>query len=244
MKNHFITALVAVSLLATLNSCSKEEQIDVKTVTTSSNPLDPYNFGYIDRGEGELYYYRDKVTSYSQANKNYLLLKSLSLEKYKNGELLDSVCNKDIAFRFENKGRKSHNKSAQWGTKPEVAEEHPPIITVNTDWSFTIKLSKMVSAIGFEINSPYKGVKYGITVRYFNTELNKVIPPTYTSYLYPPSDIGPQFGQPGSAMLRSIDSETPFNEIRITYEYLKYGEPAPPGTFDLLLAGFRYRLAK
>jgi hypothetical protein len=94
MNKHYITALVAVGLLATLNSCSKEEQVDIKPVTTSYNPLDPYNFGYIDRGEGELYYYEDSMTTYSQAGKNYLLMKPLSLEKYKNGKLLDSVCKK------------------------------------------------------------------------------------------------------------------------------------------------------
>lgn len=46
MKKLFLYASVAVWLMATLNSCSKEEQADLKPVTLSLDPRDPGNYGY------------------------------------------------------------------------------------------------------------------------------------------------------------------------------------------------------
>lgn len=245
MKRLFIIPVVAVGLLVTLISCNKEEVSDLKPQTTAAHPLDPNDFGYIDMGEGELYYYEDSVTAYTQVKDSYLKLKPLSLDKYKHGELLDSVCNNDIAFVFENQGRLSKDKSKLWGLRPRAVDPYPPFVTVNTDWSFTIKLSKMVHAVGFEFNSLYQGTKYGITVRYFNTELNQAIPPAYTSYIEAPGGfLAPWLGEAGGALLRSIESATPFNEIRINFEYLGAGMPPPPGQFDLMLTGFRYKLAE
>lgn len=244
MKGLFIIPFVAVGLLVTLNSCNKDEVSELKPQTTAAHPLDPNNFGYIERGEGELYYYEDGLTIYTQANANYLKLRPLSLKKYKQGELLDSVCNQDIAFRFENRGSLSKDKSELWALKPRVADPYPPFITINTDYALTIKLSKMVKGVGFEFNSPYKGTGYAITVSYFNTALNKVIPNALTSYLRPAGGIlGPELGSAGGAMLRGIETEMPFDEIRIVFHLGSVSQPPPPGKFDLMLAGFRYKLA-
>jgi len=245
MKASISHALAVICMIATLNSCSKDEQADIKPSTVAEHPLDPEGYGFYELPEGEFVYYLDKVYAYTQAGKNYLKLKPLSLKNYKNGMLLDSICNKDIAFRFETKGRISFDKSELWGRKPRVADEYPPFITFNTDYLFIIKLSKMVNAIGVEFNSPYRGVRYGITFRYFNTKLNKEIPPAYTSYLYPADeDLGPVLGSPGNAYLRSIKSETPFDEIRVEYSFGSTSNPPPSGKFNLLLAGFRYELAE
>jgi hypothetical protein len=245
MKRLFIIPVVAVGLLVTLISCNKEEVSDLKPQTTAAHPLDPNNFGYIDRGEGELYFYEDSMTVYTQANANYLKLKPLSLKKYKQGDLLDSVCNPEIAFVFENRGRLSKDKSELWALKPRVAEEYPPFVTINTDYLLTIKLSKMLKGIGFEFNSPYLGTKYGITVRFFNSKLNKVVPNALTSYLAPAGGLlGPQLGSAGGAMLRGIETEMPFDEIRIVFHLGSVSQPPPPGKFDLMLAGFRYKLAE
>ena len=70
-----------------------------------------------------------------------------------------------------NRGRKKHDKSAIWGVSPWVVVKDPPIITVTSvDHVFSIKLSKMVKAFGLEVNTPYKGIKYEVTVSYWNNK--------------------------------------------------------------------------
>jgi hypothetical protein len=133
MRNHLTTAFLAVGLLATLNSCSKEDKVNLKPVTSSDNPLDPGNNGFYQVVPGELYYYNDSITTYSRATEHYLQLKPLSLEKYKNCTSLDSVCNKDLALYFESKALKTQDKSALWAEVPRVSAEHPPIVTVNSN---------------------------------------------------------------------------------------------------------------
>ncbi|MGN7205519.1 hypothetical protein ACTHQF_14690 [Pedobacter sp. SAFR-022] len=254
MKKHFLKALVAVGLITTLNSCTKDDEIQPKEkniLQTSLNddlppynPLDPNGFGYIPSEDGELYYYRDSVTSFGQAeNRKYLAFKPLSLAKYKNGELLDSVCNKDLALRFESKARKTHNKEVKWGNKPVVADEFAPIITLSMGNTMTIKFSKMVTAFGFEFNSPFKGFGYGITTAFRNSKLNKQLRPSYTSYLTESSVTKPLIGMTGGATLRASESQTPFDEITITFG-TGFSAPTLNPPYDISLGGFRYKLAK
>ena len=247
MKRLILINFVAVGLLATFTSCTKEESLALKPDAVAAHPLDPDGYGFYEKGQGEIYYYETQVTAYTQIKEGYLKLKPLSLDKYKKGELLDSVCNQDIAVVFETPGRLSKDGSKPWGPPTRTAEPYPPIITVNTDWSFTMKLSKMVHAIGFEFNSLYQGTKYGVTVEYYNSKLNKVVEPTFTSYIEDPatSTQPPWLGTAGGALLRSIDSElTPFDEIRIRFHFVSSSLPPPTGQFDLMLAGFRYKLAE
>lgn len=247
MKRFMLITFVAVTLLATFTSCTKEESTTLKPNTVAAHPLDPDGYGYYDKGQGEIYYYETQVTAYTQIKEGYLKLKPLSLDKYKKGELLDSVCNQDLAIVFETPGRLSKDKSKPWGPPTRTADPFPPIVTVNTDWSFTMKLSKMVHAIGFEFNSLYQGTKYGVSVEYYNSKLKKVVEPTYTSYIEDPAtSIQPLWmGAAGGAMLWSIDSElTPFDEIRVMIGYTRASEPPPTGQFDIMLAGFRYKLAE
>jgi hypothetical protein len=241
MKKTFVNALVVVGLLATLSSCSKEDQADANSVKTSSI-LDDVD--YINRGDGEIFYFDDSVTTYSQASKNYLLATTpLNLEKYKNGALLDSVCNKDIALVFESKARITQDKSALWGSVPRVASEHPPIVTVNTDDAvYSIKLSRMVTAFGLELNSPFKGFGYGVTVSFWNSKLNYKVPHANTLYLHGTTKYDTQFGDPGGAEMWGVKSEIPFDEIRIDFEE-RYETPGV-GPFEISLAGLRYKLAK
>jgi hypothetical protein len=244
MKKHFLKALVAVSLFATLSSCSKDDKIDLKPITKSSHPLDPYNFGYIDLGDGELYYYEDSLSSFSKASQKYLGLTSpLSLDKYKNGAQLDSVCNKELSLYFESKVLKAHSKSEKWGVTPGVSEEYAPTVTIKSGIETKIKLSKLVSMFGFELNSPYKGLAYGITVTYWNSKLNMKIPYSVTSYLEGTNEFGTRFGSSGGAMLYGLQSVVPFDEIRITFE-TSFTAPTLNPPFDISFAGFRYKLAK
>lgn len=164
---------------------------------------------------GELYYYEHSVTAFSETSKNYLKMTPLKLEKYKNGELLDSVCNKDLALRFEVIARKTYNKEVKWIIKPKVADEFTPIITFTMGNTMTIRFSKMVSAFGFEFNSLFKDGEYGVTITYRNTKMNKVIPPTYTSYIRQNYIGNPALGMTSGAMLKAIESQTPFNEVTI-----------------------------
>jgi hypothetical protein len=245
MKKHYVTALIAVGLLATLNSCSKDEGIEKSTkqqAVSGYNPLDPEGYGYIDNGNGELYWYEDSVTSFGQASKNYLTMSPLKLDKYKNGELLDSVCNKDLALRFEVKARKTYNKEVKWGIKPKVVDEFTPIITFTMGNTMTIRFSKMVSAFGFEFNSLFKDGEYGITTTFRNTKLNKVIPPTYTSFIKQNNVGNPTLGMTSGGWLRAIESQTPFNEVTIQFDAGNASTLNPP--FDISFGGFRYKLAK
>jgi hypothetical protein len=247
MKKQFITALAAVALLATLNACSKDDspEPNKKPLTTSYNPLDPGGFGYITLPEGEFYYYEDGMTAYDEAGKNYLAgTLPLSLTKYKNGELLDSVCNKDLALYFEHKVRKTYDKENKWGYKPRVAEEITPIVTFSAGNETTIKLSKMATAFGLEVNTPFKGKEYNVTVRFRNSKTNYSLPHAYTRYLnHVRADGQPALGLPGGAYLWAYRSDIPFDEISITVGE-RASEPTQGAPFDISLAGFRYKLAE
>lgn len=244
MKKNLINALIAMVLFATLSSCSKEEQVDIKSAKISQNPLDPDGDGMIFLPEGEVYYIEDSVSLYGQVGTKYLLLKPLSLEKYKNAALLDSVCNQDIAMRFDVKGRKSHDKSILWGEKPWVAEEYPSVITFRIGNTLTIRFSKMLTAFGYEFNSPFTGERRAIESTFRNSKLNKVIQPVTISYTGNLPTNRPPLGMPGGAHLRALESQTPFNEVTIKFVANRANTPPPPGPFDITLANFRYKLAK
>jgi hypothetical protein len=242
MKKILLNALVVVSILATLSSCSKDEQLDIKPAASAYNPLDPNNNGYIALPEGEFNYYNDNMFTYTRVGKNYLLMKPLSLEKYKNGSLLDSVCNEDIAIRFETKAVKTYDKTAPWGAKPRVVNEYAPIVTITGGVTITIKLSKMATAFGFELNSLFKGYGYGITADFWNSKLNYKIPNSYTSFLSDDTRFGPVLGSPGGALITGVKSKVPFDEIRFTFEPGFAPSVYPP--LNISLGGFRYILAK
>lgn len=249
MKKHVINALVAVGLLATLNSCSKDEQAELKPITSSAHPLDPGNYGYYQVETGENYFYNDSISTFGRATQNYLKLKPLSLEKYKNGALLDSVCNQDLALYFESKALKTHNKSALWAVVPRVSNEHPPILSVNsTDHIFIIKLSKMVTAFGLEVNSPFKGEGLGVNISFWNSKLNMMVPEGGGTRFLNGSGGGFDilFGNPGGAHIWGVDvtKTNEFDEVRITFEAIRSLDPPPVGPFDISFAGFRYKLAK
>jgi hypothetical protein len=144
MKKHLIIALAAVGLLATLTSCSKEEQAEsLKPAKLMGHPLDPGNFGYYQVVTDEIYFYRDSLSSFARPTENYLKMKPLAIDKYRNGALLDSVCNKDLALYFNSKAQKTHDKSLLWGESPMVSNTHPPLLTLkSTNHIFTIKTSK------------------------------------------------------------------------------------------------------
>jgi len=252
MKKHFIIALAAVGLLATLNSCSKEkEQADLKPVKTMANPLDPANYGYYEVAHGENYFYNDSLTTFGLPTENYLKMKPLSLEKYKNGSLLDSVCNQDLALYFEGKALKTHKKTAPWGETSFVVNEHPPLLTLkSTNRIIKIKMSKMVTGFGLELNSFYKEPDnkiVGINVSYWNSKLNKMVDESEgTRYLGNGSFGMIPYGEPGGARLKGQNGKEKFDEVRIRFEYnpdLNQG-PTPVGPFEVYVTGFRYVLAK
>jgi hypothetical protein len=244
MRYFLSITLVALCLFVTLNSCSKDEQVN--DISTKASDELPNEFGYIERGDGELYWPKEVLTTYFQVKEKFLLVSMpLSLEKYKNGTFLDSACNQDIALRFDTKGLKTHDKSVAWGVKPSVVDEYPPIITFNIDNSLTIRFSKMVNAFSFEMNSPYKGFDYGLNYIFSNSKLKMSIAHTsYTSYLQPDSAIGSHLGQLQGARFIGVDSPIPFDEIKLKFVQIGLGAPPPPGPFDLSITGFRYRIAK
>lgn len=249
MRISISNVLVVIGLIATLNSCFKNEHTDTNSASiipakSAGEPAD--DLGYTELGDGELYWPKEGLTTYAQVKKKFLKVSSpMSLEKYKDGTSLDFVCNKDIELRFDSKGRITHNKSVAWGLMPNVAEEFPPIITFTIDNSLTILLSKMVNAFSFEMNSPYKGFEYGLHVDYLNSKLDTPIKHTsFVTYLYPDTTFGPNLGWPEGALFSAVDSPAPFNEIKIKFEQIEYGAPPPPGPFDLSVSGFRYRVVK
>jgi hypothetical protein len=240
VKKHILNALAVIALLVTLSSCSKEEKAVLKPVTTSSDSDLPY----IDRGDGEQYYPDEDRSSYSWVGKNYLLTTTpLSLEQYENGASGDSICNKEITLRFDAKGRKSHDKVNKWGTKPRVVEEYAPVVTFRIKESLTIKFSRLVTAFGVELNTPYKGRGYGITFQYRNTKLDRRLDFGSTRFLNATGPYEPRFGQPGGAELYAESSPEQFDEVTIVFEP-GLTAPSVNGPFDLSLAGFRYKLAR
>ena len=244
MKTNMIIVLVAVGLLVTLTSCSKEEQASIQPVMEISNPLDPDGDGRIDYPDGEIYIIQDSISLYGQAGTKYLMLKPLILKKYKNAELLDSLCNQDLAIRFDAKGRISHNKSVLWGIKPLVAEEYPSKITFNIGKTLTLRFSKMLTAFGYEFNTPFTGEKRGIESTFRNSKLNKVIRPVTVSYTGNLPTNTPELGTEGGALLRAMEGQKPFDEVTITFLGNNTQTPGSFGPFDITLAGFRYKLAK
>lgn len=249
MKKHFIIALAAVGLLATLNSCSKEEQLDLKSAKSMGHPLDPGNYGYYEVVTDENYYYNDSVSTFARPTANYLKMKPLSLDKYKNGALLDSVCNPDLALYFERKALKTDDKSSLWGAKPFVENEHPPLLTLNsTNRILTIKMSKMVKGFGLELNSFYKelgnSTTIGINVSFWNSKLNKMVENSAgTRYLHQPSFNMIPYGEPGGARVNGVNGKEEFDEVRIRFEY-NPDQATPVGPFEIYITGFRYELAK
>jgi len=244
MKKNFTFALVAMAIFATLSSCSKEEQAAIDPVMEASHPDDPDGDGIIFLPDGEVYYYLDSTSLFGEAGPKYLTFKPINLDKYKNGELLDSICNQDIAVRFDTRGLKSHSTSVLWAAKPRVAEEYPPLITFRVDSILTIKLSKMVTAFGYEINSPFTGTKRAIETTFRNSKTNKSVRPVVVNYTGNLVTNRPPFGLPGGALLSARESAMPFDEVVIKTIGINNQTPPPPGPFDITLAGFRYRLAK
>jgi hypothetical protein len=248
MKKHFINAFVALGMLATLSSCAKEEQTDLKPVKTMAHPLDPGNYGYYQVVIDENYFYNDSVSTFARPTANYLKMKPLSLEKYKNGSLLDSVCNQDLALHFEGKALKTHPKSALWGAKPYVENEHPPLLTLNsTNPIITIKMSKMLTGFGLELNSYYQELnkRVGINISLWNSKLNKMVEHSGgTRYLQSLSFEVIPYGLPGGARLDGLNGKEEFDEVRIRFEYNPNQPPPPIGPFEVYVTGFRYVLAK
>jgi len=251
MKIHFINALVAVGLLATLSSCSKEEQTDPKPVKTMAHPLDPGNYGYYQVVTDENYYYNDSVSTFARPTENYLKMKPLRIDKYKNGSLLDSVCNPDLALYFESKALKTHPKSTLWAAKPFVEDEHPALLTLNsTNPILKIKMSKMVKGFGFELNSFYNELgiskSIGINVSLWNTKLNKMVEHSggtrYLRSLGGPFGTIP-YGEPGGARVDGLNGKEEFDEVRIRFEY-NPPQGTPVGPFEVFVTGFRYVLAE
>lgn len=254
MKKHFLNALVAVVLLATLNACSKDDDVQPKNGDKQKksengdyptyHPQDPNGFGYYILPNGAYNFYQDSVIVYFEAQiPEYLSFKPLRLDKYKNGELLDSVCNQDLAVRFESKARKSHNKEVKWGVKPKVADEFAPVVTLTMGNTMTIKLSKMVMAFGYEYNSLFKDGEYSVTTRFRNSKLNKVIKPTFTNYIRQTSISSPDLGMTSGAMVVARESQTPFDEITITFG-TGFKAPTLNPPYQISFGGFRYKPAK
>jgi hypothetical protein len=245
MKLNLVNVIIAMGFLAVMSSCSKEEQAEVKPVRVSQNTSDPDpdGDGLTFLPEGEVYFIEDSVLIFGQVSTRYQLFKPLSLDKYKNGELLDSICNQDISVRFETKGRKSQDKSVKWGDKPWVADEFPPVITFRIGNTLTMKFSKMVTGFGFEYNSPYEGIRWSITPTYRNSQLNKTKPPVLTRFLGGLTTNRPPLGMPGGAVLTARESQMPFDQVTITFG-APLGQTTPgTGPYDITLASFRYKLA-
>jgi hypothetical protein len=100
----------------------------------------------------------------------------------------------------------------------------------------------MVTAFDLELNSPFEGLPYGITVRFFNSNLNYQMPHAYLSFLGSEVGPGPNYGAPGGAILSAIESETPFKVV-IEIE-TGFSDPPLTDPLEISLGGFRYKLVK
>jgi hypothetical protein len=101
----------------------------------------------------------------------------------------------------------------------------------------------MVTAFGYEINSPFSGTKRAIETTFRNSKLDKIIPDVGISYTGNLPTNRPPFGMPGGALLYAKKSHTPFDEITIKNVGNNNQTPPLPGPFYIILANFRYKLA-
>lgn len=238
MKKHFIIALAAVGLLATLNSCSKEDSVE-KPETTSKILATP------DTGEvvelNSIYY--------TIVNDNYLLNTPLSLDKYRSGERLDTVCNKELSISFNWQGGLETydrtNPNNKWGHKPHVVDEFSNrIVFTYTGPVLILKLSKKVTEFGIEYSSPYVGQRYNVTQSIWDKKKKTKIAEgrTITLNTKIPDHLA-WVGGPGGASLMAIKSTVPFDEVHMTITNPN-GVPFTRQNLNHIISGIRYKLSE
>jgi hypothetical protein len=237
MKKHFINALVALGLLATLNSCSKEDLVE-KNETTSKIMATPDTGEVVDLNS----------SFYTIVNDNYLLNKPLSLDKYRLGVRLDTVCNKELSISFNWPGGLAtydRTKPSKWGYKPYVVDEYSStIVFESTGTVLILKLSKKVTEFGMEYTQPYRGWRYNVTQSIWDKKKKTKIAEgrTITLNTKVPDHLA-WVGGPGGASLMAMKSTVPFDEVRMTITDPK-GVPFTIQNLIHIIGGIRYKLAK
>jgi hypothetical protein len=238
MKKHLLNGLVAVGLLATLNSCSKDESV-AKPETNSVLLAAPDTGQVVDLNK----------TIYTIVNDNYLLNTPLKLDKYRDGDKLDTACNKELSIAFNWPGIKRNNynpknPNVKWGYKPYVVDEYSSTIGFEyTGPVLILKLSKKVTEFGIEYLTPYYGWKYNVTQSIWDQKKNTKIADGRTITLntkFPERQVW--VGGPGGAVLMAVKSKVPFDEVRMTITD-PAGQPFRQNLIHII-GGIRYKLAK
>jgi hypothetical protein len=237
MKKHFINALAAVGILATLNSCSKEEQVEKTATTASQESLAP------SAATGA------HISLYTTVNKEYLKTTPMKLDKYRSMVEVDSVCNQELSIGFYSSIYRSHGRvvkdTTNWGNKPYVTDESPTLIAHDRFQrnELIIRLSKKVTEFGFEYNSRYFGIEYPVIQTIWDKKTQTKIGTGHVLRLNQklPNNSA-RFGTPKGAALLGIKSDVPFDEIRVTLERTK--EIPLPIRMPHFTTGMRYKLAK
>ena len=240
MKKHIVNALVAVGLLATFSSCSKDEPVGEKPEITSKIQARQ------DTGE----VVNLNTTIYTLVNDNYLRNSQMSLGKYWEFTQTDTICNKELKIKVNYLGKK-HNwysptrPNNRWGFKPYVEDEYQSTITFEyTGPELILKLSRKVTEFGIEYSTPYYGDKYEVTQSIWDKKKQKKIADGRTIVLntkFPDRLVW--IGGPSGAVLMGIKSEVPFDEVRLTIKDPK-GSLTDRKNLVHSIGAIRYKLAK
>jgi hypothetical protein len=224
MKKHFINALVAVGLLATLNSCSKEEQADVKPEATSE----------VVAQATPSFVSLDTVTVY------YLTGRHLDITSLKDRKSYNKISDGNLTIDFSQSLTKMNGKDQEWGDKPYVVSKCTPYLDARFAPGEKVKvalnLSKKVTELGFELMQ-YKGY-HMMVATYYDKSKNKKV-----GIVYHVTGSSPyQTRRESNAYLFAAQSSVPFDYVEIEWSNSTTSYRVSP--YELNLAQFRYKLAQ
>jgi hypothetical protein len=230
MKKHFLSALVAVGLLATLNSCSKEEgKTDLKPVTESK---------IVGSTEGT-FIQIDTVTA------EYLQNKSLSFHKnWKSNQSYNVIENKELSVtvlpRFYNPG----GKPPYWGKRPYVETACSSFVTVGYNWvektTLVFQLSKKVTEFGFELNT--NGWREEYVATYWDKSKNLKIGSISNLPEVYPTDPYKVYLRGEGASLYAVKSSVPFDYVEVQFARIINWPDRTPGAY--YFSNLKYKLAE
>ncbi len=246
MKKQIFTALAALTILGTINACTKNEQVDhpPSVSETKRHQLSvPLEDGrtFIEAASnpaGRLISQQRPVISgflkIPIPDESYL--SSTTLIKIKNAgdfAVIDCIADKSLKVTFTNRVSRMPGYpsgwTAIWNRKPAVENEAPSVLYTRQQNRLTLQLSKYVTTFGFEL-APNQYNAFPFTVGFYDSKENPQV-----AYL---QDVA---WTPEGAKLFAVSSQKPFNVVEIAFAGEGESVNHPYG---FAITNVRYKLAK